>query len=293
MLRYAPRLSALLLCASALAGCGMTSGAISDMTGDLTGTKKAAEVKEKPVTAKAAAGDVDGNLRQAQLLRSAGNYDEAIHILSQLMLAAADDPRVTAEYGKTLAQKGRASDATQFLRRAIELAPNDWTLYSALGVSYDQLNDPANARLAYDHALALKPGDAGVLNNYALSRMLAKDPESARLLISQAQAAAGPVPDGKIARNVELINGMAPKTDAEKPLADAVAAAKLPEPKVAVAATKPAAKLPAPKIIAAWCSNPASAFWKDEANTKICSPCCIATTRRTEKLPPSRERSTS
>ena len=144
MPRSASRLIALLLSASALttalAGCSVM--------GDLTGAPKEIAVKDKPLPQKAAASDIDGNLRQAQLLRQAGSYDEAIHILSQLMLMAADDPRIVAEYGKALAQKGRASDATQFLRRAVELSPNDWTLYSALGVSYDQLGDAANARLA-------------------------------------------------------------------------------------------------------------------------------------------------
>ena len=245
MLRSPPRLLALLLAASALTGCGTM--------GDLSGaSKKDIAAKAKPPSPKEAAGDVDGNLRQAQLLRSAGSYDEAIRILSQLMLAAADDPRVSAEYGKTLAQKGRASDATQFLRRAIELSPNDWTLYSALGVSYDQLNDPANARMAYQHALALKPGEASVLNNYALSRMLAKDPDSARLLIAQAQAAAGATPDVKIARNVELINAMLPKVEAgaAKPVAMASArkpATKLPEPQP-VAAPPPKVATAAPQL---------------------------------------------
>jgi len=246
MLRSSPRLLALLLTASALSGCAAMSG--------LSDKPKEVAAREKPLAPKAVAGDIDGNLRQAQLLRQAGTYDEAIHILSQLTLVAADDPRVVAEYGKTLAQKGRASDATQFLRRAIELSPNDWTLYSALGVSYDQLGDAANARLAYEHALNLKPGDAGVLNNYALSRMLAKDPDGAHALIARAQAAAGPVPDTKITRNLALINEMAPlKAEAAKPSAVAAArAVARPEPKVAIAApvaapviNKPAAQ-PAP-----------------------------------------------
>jgi Flp pilus assembly protein TadD len=238
---------ALLLAATALSpllgGCGMTG-----MMGDLAA--RDVEAKAKPASPQTYASDLDGNLRQAKLLREAGNYDEAIHILSQLMLAAADDPRVSAEYGKALAQKGRADVAVQFLTRAIQLAPNDWTLYSAMGVSYDQLGDSANAKLAYDHALALKPGDPGVLNNYALSRMLAKDPQGAQLLIAQAQAAAGGTPDEKIARNVELINGMAPKAadlakDA-KPTALA-SAKKLPAPTiVAPAAPQVAAALPAP-----------------------------------------------
>jgi hypothetical protein len=121
-------------------------------------------------------------------------------------------------------------------------------------VSYDQLGDSANAKMAYDHALALKPGDAGVLNNYALSRMLAKDPEGAQLLIAQAQAAAAGKPDEKIARNVELINGMAPKAadlakDA-RPVAVA-SAKKLPAPQIVAPAPAPRVAAAAPRPTAA------------------------------------------
>jgi Flp pilus assembly protein TadD len=225
MPRSTPRLVVLLLAAGALTGCAGLSDA-----------PRTVAVPDKPQPQAAVANDIEGNLRQAKLLRAAGSYDDAIHILSQLMLAAADDPRVVSEYGKALAQKGRAQDATQFLRRAIELSPGDWTLYSALGVSYDQLGDQANARLAYEHALMLRPNEASVLNNYALSRMLAKDPDGARALIARAQTAAGAHPNAKIARNVALIDDMAPQkaAAAQKPVA--VAAAPKPAPRTAAAA---------------------------------------------------------
>jgi Flp pilus assembly protein TadD len=255
--------SLLVLAAFALAGCSMIGMADSSSEAK---EKDIAAVKEKAQSPKTIAADIDGNLRQAMLLRQAGSNDAAIRILSQLMLADADNSRVVAEYGKTLAQMGRAQDATQFLRRAIELSSTDWTLYSALGVSYDQLNDQINARLAYEHALALKPGDASVLNNFALSRMLAKDPDGARLLIAQAQAAAGGAADPKIARNVALIAGMAPEktAEAEKPSAAASAvksaldAGTPVEPKIAAAAPAPrqAAK-PAPAKVAVVAPRPA------------------------------------
>ena len=66
----------------------------------------------------APAANLDDSIRQAQMLRLAGNYPEAIKHLSQLMMVAADDPRVVSEYGKTLAAMGRASDAVNFLTRA-------------------------------------------------------------------------------------------------------------------------------------------------------------------------------
>ena len=125
------------------------------------------------------------------------------------MLVASDDPRVIGEYGKTLAEKGRAQDAVQFLTRATELQPNDWSFYSALGVAYDQVGDQSSARMAYEHALKLNPNEPSILNNYALSRMLANDPDTARQLIARAQTAGG-ASDPKIARNIELVNKLAP-----------------------------------------------------------------------------------
>ena len=138
------------------------------------------EAKEKAPPSPAA--NLDESIRQAQMLRLAGSYPEAIKHLSQLMMVAADDPRVVSEYGKALAQMGRASDAVNFLNRAAQLSPTDWTLYSALGVAYDQVGNQKQAQAAYEHALSLNPGEPSVLNNYALSRMLAKDTAMAQNL---------------------------------------------------------------------------------------------------------------
>ena len=116
--------------------------------------KAAAKADGKPAAASAANAsaanqpgtNLEDSIRQAQLLRLAGQYPEAIKHLSQLMLVASDDPRVVSEYGKTLAAMGRATDAVNFLTRAQQLQPTDWTLYSAMGVAYDQLGDQANAQ---------------------------------------------------------------------------------------------------------------------------------------------------
>ena len=235
MLRFAPRLMVALLCASALAACATTT---TPDAAKMSGGQTAAEHAKKEAAAdvdKTMPTDLEGGIRQAQLMRYAGRYDDAIHVLSQLMLVASDDPRVVAEYGKTLAEKGRAQDAVEFLNRAIELSSNDWTLYSALGVSYDQLGNQTSARTAYEHALALRPEEPSVLNNYALSRMLANDPDGAHLLIARAQAAGGSS-DSKIAANIAMMNQYAPP--APQPL-----------PQVAVAKAEPAPK-PAPVQVA-------------------------------------------
>ncbi len=154
-----------------------------------------------------AAGNLDDEIRQAQILRVNGDYSGAVHMLSQMMLVTQDDPRILGEYGKALVQQGRAPEGLQFLARAIQLQQNDWTLYSAEGVAYDQTGDFAKARDAYQRALVLKPGEAAVLNNFALSHMLANDPDGARTLIKEASATGSN--DPKIARNSKLIEEMA------------------------------------------------------------------------------------
>ncbi len=151
---------------------------------------------------------LDASLRDAQAKRLAHDYAGAVHVLSQLMLVAADDPRVVGEYGKALVQQGRSREALDFLNRAIQLQQSDWTLYSALGVAYDQTGDFARAHTAYDEALALNPGEKVVLNNYAMSRALAGDLPEAKRLIAEAAAGAS---DERIVRNVKLINGLTAK----------------------------------------------------------------------------------
>jgi Flp pilus assembly protein TadD len=184
--------------------------------------KPAQKTEIKPAEQPAApATNLEDSIRQAQLLRLAGQYPEAVKHLSQMMMVASDDPRVVSEYGKTLASMGRASDAVNFLTRAQQLQPTDWTNYSAMGVAYDQLGDQKSAQGAYEHALALKPDEPSVLSNYALSRLLAQDTDMARKLAARAESAGG-ASDPKIARNVAMIRSLAP--EAPVPAAVAVAA---------------------------------------------------------------------
>lgn len=206
-MRHLVRIASLALCATALTACSMIGDEDSSVV-----TPPA-----RPSLASASGLDVTSNVRQAQLLRTNGDLNGAMMVLSQLMLAAPDDPRVVGEYGKLLVQQGRTGDAVQFLRRAVELQTNDWTLYSALGVAYDQMSDQANARLAYERALMLKPNEPAVLNNYAMSRMLAGDTQTARALLARAQATGST--DPKIASNVALLDRMAPVPAAVAPAA--------------------------------------------------------------------------
>lgn len=207
-----PRIHA---CLSALAVSALLSAAASAAT------------PEPQTTAVTLSQSVESGIREAQLRRTNRDYTGAVKILSQLMLVAADDPRVVSEYGKVLVQQGRAREALDFLNRAAQLQENDWTLYSALGVAYDQTGNFDNARSAYERALALSPGEKVILNNYAMSRTLAGDLPEAKRLIAQA-AATGK--DERIARNVKLINGLTLKAAAHAVPAPHIAAAPVSKP---------------------------------------------------------------
>ena len=244
MTNFSSSLAALLLCGTALAGCASDNA--GSALGNLGHHKNVAS-DSAPVPT-----DVESGVRQAQLAREAGRYDDAIHTLSQMMLVASDDPRVVSEYGKALAERGRAAEAVQFLTRATELQPRDWTLYSAMGVAYDEEGDQNSARRSYDHALSLKPGDPSILNNYALSRMMANDPAMARQLIASA-ASAGGASDPKIARNIELVNSLA-AIPQPAPIAALPKSEPAPAPVAAVhkpAAAQVAAREPLPAVTAA------------------------------------------
>src|SRR5262249_3934156 len=133
MTRFTPSLIALLALAPALAGCASTGG----LFGASDAPKKpavASNAKDDPAKAGETANlptDIESGVRQAREKRLAGQYDDAIRILSQLMLVASDDHRVVSEYGKTLAENGRAQEAVQFLTRAVALQPAEWSYYSA------------------------------------------------------------------------------------------------------------------------------------------------------------------
>jgi len=204
-IRYAPPLIALFLGCTALTAPAHAWSLFGDAKAKETKDSKDAK-DAKPAPAES----LEDSIRQAQMLRLAGSYPEAIKHLSQLMMVAADDSRVVSEYGKTLAAMGRAQEAVNFLTRAQQLQPTDWTVYSALGVAYDQLGNQKDAATAYDHALTLKPGEPSVLSNYALSRLLAKDPEGARKFAAQAETAGG-ASDPMIARNIAMVKDVAPQ----------------------------------------------------------------------------------
>lgn len=259
MTRFTAPLIAVLLCSTTLAG-----SANAGILGDLFSSNKSTQAAKADPAAKSdpaaaeptLAMDIETGVRQAQAQREAHRYDDAIHTLSQLMLVASDDPRVVGEYGKTLAEKGRAQDAVQFLTRATQLQPTDWSFYSALGVAYDQVGDQSSARMAYEHALKLNPTEPSILNNYALSRMLANDPDTARQLIARAEAAGGSS-DAKIARNIELVNQLAPAAQPTPvPAQDKVAA----EPPVTVSTPVAVNSAPLP---------PAAADKKDAPAAKV------------------------
>jgi Flp pilus assembly protein TadD len=188
--------------------------------------------------------EVENAVRQARAQREAGDPAGAAATLSQLVLAAPDNPLVLGEYAKTLIARGRSDDALAFLERAIELRPADWSLYSALGIAYDQKGDYQAAQASYGRALALKPGEPAVLSNSALSRMQAGDLEGAEKLLMQAAQSGAEVP--RIASNLALVRSL--KNSHPQPAAAPAPVAGAAAPVLPDAAVE-TAPLPAPKAL--------------------------------------------
>ncbi|HYM17997.1 MAG TPA: tetratricopeptide repeat protein [Micropepsaceae bacterium] len=190
--------------------------------------------------------DLESAIKLAQTNRQNGDFAGASKILSQLVLFAPDDPRVLAEYGKTLAAQGRSDDALAFLERAIQLQPNEWSFYSAQGVAYDQKGNYQAAITSYNRALMLKPGEPTVLNNAALSRLQAGDLAGAEKFLMQAAPGAAQFP--RISENLALVESM--KTARATPVTPQPAPATPAAPMIAKATPAPAiesAPLPAPQ----------------------------------------------
>src|SRR4051812_45914303 len=167
----------------AVLGCASKPLTNVGLLGAAEGRDPLAPQNSAAAGAPAASFDVEATLQEAQKLRTVADYQGAAKLLSQLVLFSPDDPRVLAEYAKTLIGLGRSDDALAFVDRAIELQPGDWSLYSARGVALDQKADYPAAQMAYDRALALKPGDPTVLSNAAMSRVETGDLAGAEKLL--------------------------------------------------------------------------------------------------------------
>jgi Flp pilus assembly protein TadD len=150
--------------------------------------------------------DIGSAVAQAQAQREAGDLNAATATLSQLVLVAPDDPRVLAEYGKTLIDKGDVTDALAFLQRAIEISPGEWKYHSAQGVAFAQARNYRAAAISFSRALSLSPEEPSVLNNFALAQMQSGNLDQAEALLVRASAAPSSFP--QIAQNLEMVRQM-------------------------------------------------------------------------------------
>src|SRR5258705_2185044 len=199
------RMSALAALSTMLLGCA-SAPSVKDATVLSDALQKGRDDGSVTSRSLAAPTNIEGTVKQAQLLRKSGDFAAAAHTLSQLVLFAPDDARVLGEYGKTLIAMGRSEDALAFLERAVELQPKDWSLFSAQGVAYDQKGKYLAAQAAYSRALMLKPGDPTVLSNAALSHVQTGDLDGAEALLLQASPYGAEFP--RITSNLALVRNL-------------------------------------------------------------------------------------
>lgn len=172
--------------------------------------------------------DVDTAVQFAKSLRGIGSNARAVEFLEERLAKQPGEPKLLAEYGKTLIAVGQIDKALPILAQAQQALPEDWTILVAMGVGYDQLRDYANARRAYEMALALSPNNPSILNNLGLSYLMAGDKQNAAKYLMA--AASSPGADARVRANLALV-GNAPAETAKAEPAPAPAAAPAEAPK--------------------------------------------------------------
>ena len=109
-------------------------------------------------------------------------------------------------YGRALAEAGDYQQALDVLSRAHTPDNPDWRILNAQGAVLDQLGRHAEAQRHYSAALKIVPDEPSVLSNLGLSYALTKDLKRAEATLRQAMAQpnAGP----KVRQNLALVVGL-------------------------------------------------------------------------------------
>jgi tetratricopeptide (TPR) repeat protein len=105
-------------------------------------------------------------IAESQLLRDAGQPDEAYNVLANGLVQHPDQPDLLYETAMTAEKKGDSATAERYLRRLIEVKPDYAHAYNALGYSLADRNERLDeAQQLIDKALQLAPDDPFILDS--------------------------------------------------------------------------------------------------------------------------------
>lgn len=161
--------------------------------------------------------DSELTLALARNLRFAGQAQNSIAVLTQLISTQGRTPALLTELGKAYLAADQDNLAMPTLLEAKGLAPNDWAILSTLGVAYDYQGNYADARDAYAQALIASPSNPTVLNNLALSQASSGDLDGA--IATLEQAIDQPTASAQTRQNLALLMALKGDPDAAERLA--------------------------------------------------------------------------
>ena len=158
-----------------------------------------ARYREKPDDAEAAIG-------YAQALRATDQRAQAVAVLQEAAIRNPHNMQLLGAFGRALAEAGDYNQALDVLSRAHTPDNPDWRVLNAQGAVLDQLGRHAEAQRHYSTALKIVPDDASVLSNLGLSYALTKDLKRAEATLRQAVARPDAAP--KVRQNLALVVGL-------------------------------------------------------------------------------------
>jgi Flp pilus assembly protein TadD len=159
--------------------------------------------------------DPDVAMNYARALRATDQRAQTVAVLEQATIRNPHNMPLLGAYGRALAEAGDYNQALDVLSRAHTPDNPDWRILNAQGAVLDQLGRHAEAQRHYSAALKIMPNEPSVLSNLGLSYALMKDLKRAETTLRQAVARPEAAP--KVRQNLALVVGLQGRfTEAEK-----------------------------------------------------------------------------
>jgi Flp pilus assembly protein TadD len=150
--------------------------------------------------------DPDAAIQYAEALRAIGQRSQAAAVLEQASIHSPRNRALLGAYGRALADAGNFGQALEVLSRAHTPDQPDWRILSVQGAVLDQMGRHEQAERYYASALKLVPDEPSVLSNLGLSYALSKDLARAESTLRRAVAKNGN--DSRIRQNLALVVGL-------------------------------------------------------------------------------------
>ncbi len=200
--------TAALLASLALAGCATNSGTTGSASAQMPRTdvewRRDAEVWGERYRKNQK--DPEAAVRYALALRSTGQRAQAVAVLEQAAIYSPNNVVVLGAYGRALADAGNFRQALDVLSRSHTPDQPDWRILSAQGAVLDQMGRHDEARRHYQSALRIVPDEPSVMSNLGLSYALSKNLKEAEQTLRRASAFNSREP--RVRQNLALVIGL-------------------------------------------------------------------------------------